>query len=87
MQYVRLGIVFLICVCLAGIGRAETDEEKKEEQAEHETAKAVLAKATIDVTKAIETALEKIPSGKPIYVAPGKGSKVAAMGRISAGRK
>jgi uncharacterized membrane protein YkoI len=75
MQYIRLAIMVLICACLSGIARADADEAADDEKAEHETAKAVLAGATIDLAKAIETAEAKIPGGKPIYATTSKGNK------------
>ncbi len=75
MQYFRLGMLVLICACLTGIARSATDEAADEEKAEQDTARAVLAKATIDIGKAIEIAQAKIAGGKPIYVSAAKGSK------------
>ena len=63
MQLVRSSMLILICACLSGIVWADTEDEK----AEHDTARAVLAKAKIDLAKAIETAQARIPTGKPFY--------------------
>ena len=74
MQYVRCGMMVLICACLFGIVRADEDADDAE-KAEHETARAVLAGAKIDIAKAIETAQAKVAGGKPIYATTAKGSK------------
>ena len=75
MQYVRLGLLVLICAGLAGIAWADADDEADDEKAEHDTARAVLDKAKIDLVKAIETAQAKIARGKPIYASTAQGSK------------
>ncbi|HEX4144782.1 MAG TPA: PepSY domain-containing protein [Pirellulales bacterium] len=75
MQYVRLGMLVLMCACLSGVARADAEEEKDDEKAEHAVAKEVLAGAKIDLAKAIETAQQKIAGGKPIYATTAKGSK------------
>jgi len=75
MQYVRFGMMVLICACLSGIAWAADEEAKDDAKSEHETAKAVLAGAKVDLAKAIETAQAKIPKGKPIYVTASQGSK------------
>jgi len=75
MQYVRLGMMVLICACLSGVVAAADDEAMDDEKSEHETAKAVLTGAKIDLVKAIETAQGKIAGGKPIYATTSKGKK------------
>jgi uncharacterized membrane protein YkoI len=67
MQNVRLSLSVLICVCLCGTAWAGKDDKTDSEKQEHDSARAVLAKAKIDLTKAIETAQAKIPAGKVIY--------------------
>jgi uncharacterized membrane protein YkoI len=63
MEFLRFSMMVLICACVSGIACADTDDEK----AEHDTAKAVLAKAKIDIVKALETAQVGNPTGKPFY--------------------
>ena len=67
MRFVRSGVITLACVCLVGTAWADKDDKKDDEKKEHDTAKAVLAVAKIDLAKAIETAKAKVPTGKPIY--------------------
>lgn len=67
MSFVRFSVMALICVCLSGVAWADEDGKTDNEKKEHDTARAVLAKAKIDLVKAIETAQAKIPTGKPIY--------------------
>ncbi len=71
MKIIRGAVVVLICLFLTGVGRADNDDKDDEKQ-EHETAKAVLAKATIDLTKAIGIAQAKVPTGKPVYAITAK---------------
>ncbi len=68
MGIVRVAALALMCLCLAGIARAEGDSKQDAEKQEHDAAKAVLAVAKIDLLKAIEIAQAKIPTGKPILV-------------------
>jgi uncharacterized membrane protein YkoI len=67
MKVFSVTIVALMCLCFAGVGWANADDKKDDEQKEHATARAVLGKATIDLGKAIETAQGKVPAGKPVY--------------------
>ena len=67
MKSVRATVAVLMCLCLAAIGWAGSEDKKKDEKKEHDTARVVLEKAKIDLLKAIETAQGKIPKGKPIY--------------------
>ena len=62
----RVRMTAVMCFCLAGFAWA-AEEGKNDEKKEHDTARAVLAKAKIDLAKAIETAQAKVPKGKPIY--------------------
>ena len=66
MKIVRAVVVALMCLCLGAIGRADS-EEKDDEKKELDTARVVLEKSKIELLKAIETAQEKIPKGKPIH--------------------
>ncbi len=69
MKSIRATVAVLTCLCLAvwaGADDKDKDKEKNEKK-EHETAAAVLGKATVDLSKAIETAQAKLPTGKPIY--------------------
>ena len=75
MRYFRLGLMVLICACFSGMVRADAEDQADDEKAEHEIARAVLAKAKIDLAKAIEIAQAKIAGGKPVYVSAAKGSK------------
>lgn len=67
MKIVRVTVAALTCLCLAAIGWAGGEDKKDDEKKEHDTARVVLAKAKIDLLKAIEIAQGKIPKGKPIY--------------------
>lgn len=75
MQFVRFNVMGLIRICLAGIGWADDGGTTNDEKIDHDTARAVLANAKIDIAKAIETAQAEIPTGKPIYASAAKGSK------------
>jgi uncharacterized membrane protein YkoI len=58
----------MMWLCLVGVvSWAGENDRKDDEKKEHDTAKAVLEKAKIDLSKAIDTAKAKIPKGKPIY--------------------
>lgn len=67
MRYLGWSGVVLACVGLAVAAVGKEEEEKEDEAQEHATARAVLAKAKIDLAKAIETAQAKVKEGKPIY--------------------
>lgn len=67
MQVFRVTVLTLMSLCLLGVGGARGEDKKSDEKKEHDTAKIVLEKAKIDLTKAIEIARAKIPQGKPIY--------------------
>ena len=67
MKNVRATVAVLMCLCLVAIGWAGSEDKKKDEKKEHDTARVVLEKAKIDLLKAIETAVGKVPKGKPIY--------------------
>ncbi len=67
MSSVRTMLAVLMCLGFAGSALAAEDAKKGDEKKEHAGARAVLAKAKIDMTKAIEVAQAKIPKGKPIY--------------------
>lgn len=60
---VVLSVFALSGFCLAGSSWAADDDEK----AIHDAARAVLGKAKVDLSKAIEAAQAKAPKGKPIF--------------------
>lgn len=63
-----IGVAALaITLGIVGAAWAGGEDKKKDEKKEHDTAKVVLEKAKIDLLKAIETAVGKVPKGKPIY--------------------
>jgi uncharacterized membrane protein YkoI len=66
MFIVRSSLALAAVACLVATVWANKEEDKENEKKEHDTAKAVLAKAKIDLTKAIQTAQTKLPNGKPI---------------------
>lgn len=67
MRFVRFSVLALSCVCLMSTAWADKNDKKDDEKKEHDTAKAVLAVAKIDLAKAVATAQSKVPTGKPIY--------------------
>lgn len=67
MRVDRMTVVALLCLGLTAVAGLGGDDKKNDEQKEHDTARAVLAKAKIDLTKAISIAQAKAPKGKPIY--------------------
>ena len=67
MRSVRATVAVLTCLCLTSLVWGASDDKKGDEKKEHDTARIVLDKAKVELTKAIETAQAKIPKGKPIY--------------------
>ncbi len=72
MKVIQTAFLVLICLCSSDVGRA-AQRNYDEVQRELEYARAVLAKTTIDLSKAIVIAQEKVPTGKPIYAITEKG--------------
>jgi len=63
----QVAVAVTACWCLVSVAWLCADEKDKDEKKEHDTARAVLAKAKIDLPKAISVAQAKVPKGKPIY--------------------
>lgn len=63
----RFTLATVTCLGLVAACWAAGDEKKGDEKKEHETARAVLKVAKIDLTKAIAVAEAKVQNGKPIY--------------------
>ena len=60
-------VALSMTLAIVGVTGAGGNDKKDDEKKEHDTARTVLAKAKVDLMKAIETAQAKVPKGKLIY--------------------